>query len=187
MKYALSMAGALAGALLIAPVLAGDDAEEANLALYAIERSGMTVSKALEVAEQSVQAVPYEYELEEDDGELFHEFKLMDLDNNTRHELRIAVRDGSVSRQQEAVSCSVVCKDDDVKAARALSESGYSMRRAIGDAAGGERELLEEAEVEMEQGVRYFKLEFIGPDGERDLLIDIDTGQPIPSLTGLGR
>jgi hypothetical protein len=31
--------------------------------------------------------------------------------------------------------------------------------------------------------VRYIKLEWVGPDGERDQLIDIDSGQTIPSLS----
>lgn len=187
MKYILSAAGLLAGILVIAPAISGDDLEEAALALYAMDRSGVTTTRALDIAEQTVNALAYEYELEEDDGALFHEFKLMDLDGNTRHELRIAVADGSVSQQQESVSCSVICKDDDVKAARALDESGYSLRQALEAAASGERELLEEAEVELEHGVRYFKLEFIGPKGERDVLLDIDSGQVIPSLTSNGR
>ncbi|WP_157976706.1 PepSY domain-containing protein [Parahaliea mediterranea] len=178
--------GALAAAIVAAPLLAGSDPEEAAVALYAIERSGVTLDKALAQAEQAVPGIAYEYELEDDDGQLFHEIKVMDLEGEVRHKLRIAVADGSLSQKQEPRSCAVVCRDDEVLAARALQDAGYSLRRAIAEGGAGTKQLLEEAEVELERGVRYFKLEWVGPEGERDQLIDIDNGQTIPSLTSPG-
>ena len=68
-------------------------------------------------------------------------------------------------------------------AARALKESGYSLGKALADNPSTGQQLLEEAEVELKRGVRYIKLEWVGPDGERDQLIDIDSGQTIPSLS----
>lgn len=173
--------GLLTGALLAAPLLAGDR-EEAAVALYAIERSGITATQALEMASKAVGGVAYEYELDDDDGALFHEIELMDLEQQIKYKVKIAVADGAISQKQEKAECGLVCKDDDVKAARALQEAGYSLGQAL-ERSPGDRELLEEMEVELKSGVRYIKLEFVGPEGERDLLIDIDSGQPIPSLT----
>lgn len=182
MKKTLGTIGLLTGALLTAPLFAGDDREEAAVALYAIERSGITISRALELAQQAVGGIAYEYELDDDDGALFHEIELMDLEQQIKYKVKVAVADGAVSQKQEQAECGLVCKDDDVRAARALRDAGYSLGRAL-ESAAGDGELLEEAELELKNGVRYFKLEFVGPGGERDLLIDIDSGQPIPSLT----
>jgi uncharacterized membrane protein YkoI len=178
----------LTTAIVAVPLLAiaGSDLEEAAVALYAIERSGVTVEKALTQAEAAVQGIVYDYELEDDDGQLYHEIKIMDLDAETRHKLRIAVADGALEQEKEQRRCSMVCRDDEVLAARALKESGYSLRKAITDSKGAGQQLLEEAEVELERGVRYFKLEWVGPQGERDHLIDIDSGQTIPTLTSSG-
>ncbi|HAN69591.1 MAG TPA: hypothetical protein DD808_15680 [Halieaceae bacterium] len=173
----------LAGAAVAAPLLAGSDHEEVAVALYAIGRTGITVEKALAQAESAVPGIAYEYELEDDDDQLYHEFKIMDLANETRHKLRIAVKDGALEKEQEARNCGVVCRDDDVLAARALKESGYSLGKALADNPSTGQQLLEEAEVELKRGVRYIKLEWVGPDGERDQLIDIDSGQTIPSLS----
>lgn len=182
MQKTLGTVGLLTGALLAAPLLAGDR-EEAAVALYAIERSGITAARALELAEQAVGGTAYEYELDDDDGALYHEVDLMDLERQVKHELKIAVSDGAITREEEKVDCGLVCKDDDVRAAQALQDAGYSLRQAVESHAGGDKELLEEIEVELKSGVRYIKLESIGPGGEKDLLIDIDSGQPIPSLT----
>lgn len=176
----------LAAAVVATPLLAGSDLEEAAVALFAIGRSGVTVDKALAQAEAAVPGIAYEYELEDDDGALFHEIKIMDLANETRHKIRIAVAGGALEDEQETRSCSVVCRDDEVLAARALKESGYSLRKALADNAPAEQQLLEEAEVELKRGVRYIKLEWVGPDGERDQLIDIDSGQTIPALVSSG-
>lgn len=178
----------LAASIVAAPLLAiaGSDLEEAAVALFAINRSGITVENALAQAEAAVGGIAYEYELDDDDGQLYHEIKIMDLDAELRHKLRIAVADGSLSQESEKRRCKIVCRDDDVLAARALKESGYSLAKAIAGSKVGERQLLEEAEVELERGVRYFKLEWVGPQGERDHLIDIDSGQTIPTLTSTG-
>ncbi len=176
----------LTAAVAAAPLLAGSDREEAAVALYAIERSGLTVSKALDQAQKAVSGLAYEYELEDEDGQLYHEIKIMNFDTETRHKLRISVSDGTLTDEQEKRSCGVVCRDDEVLAARALKESGYSLSQALADGAPGSRQLLEEAEVELERGVRYIKLEWVGADGKRDTLIDIDSGQVIPSLTNPG-
>ncbi len=177
----------LAAAVVATPLLAGSsDVEEAAVALFAIDRSGITVEKALDQAEAAVDGIAYEYELDDDDGQLYHEFKIMDLETQTRHKLRIAVADGVLGSKQEKRSCGVVCRDDDVLAARALKESGYSLRKAITGSSAGQQQLLEEAEVELERGVRYIKLEWVGPNGERDQLIDIDSGQVIPMFNSSG-
>lgn len=176
----------LAAAVVATPLLAGSDLEEASVALYAIERSGITVDKALAQAESAVTGVIYEYELEDEDGLLYHEIKIMDLAAKVRHKVRIAVADGGLSKEQEKRTCGVVCRDDEVLAARALEESGYSLRKALADSAVGAQQLLEEAEVELERGVRYIKLEWISAEGERDQLIDIDSGQTIPTLSSPG-
>lgn len=183
MKFKLGMTSLLAGAVLVGPVLAGNDREEAAVALYAISQSGVTATRALELAKQAVTGVVYEYELEDDDGELFHEIELINLETETKYKVKVAVRDGGLTQKSEQYSCSLVCRDDDVKAVRALTEAGFTLEAALAKAALGPEQLLEEAELEVERGVRYFKLETVGPDGERDLLIDIDKGQAIPSLT----
>lgn len=177
---------ALLAGMLVSPAFGDDDREEAALALYAMNQSGITVLKALDIAEQAADGIVHEYELDEDDGALYHEFKLVDLQGSTKIKLRVAVRDGAVTRRGKAYSCALSCNDDDVQAAKVLSETGFNLRHALEQFGQAPNVLLDEAKVELRHGVRYLKLETVGPEGERDRLVDIDTGQLIPSLTRAG-
>ncbi|QIB64278.1 PepSY domain-containing protein [Kineobactrum salinum] len=167
------------------PFLFADDLEEAAVALYAINKSGIDISRALDIAEQKIAGVVYEYELDEHDELLVHEFEIADFEAEKKYKIKIAVNDGSVVEQSdEKMKCGkLVCKDDDGKSARALQASEYSLRKALTQLELPPRQLLLEAELEFERGVRYMKLEVVGPDGERDILVDIATGQIIPSLS----
>lgn len=172
-------------AMVFTPILLADDLEEAAVALYAINQSGIDINRALETAEQAVPGVVYEYELDEHDERLVHEFEIADFAAQKKYKVRVAVSDGSVIQQSDKkMKCGkLVCKDDDGKAARALEASGYSLRQALTQLELPPQQLLLEAELEFERGVRYMKLEVVGPEGERDILVDIATGQIIPSLT----
>lgn len=183
MKFHIAMATLVTSAALIAPVFADNDREEAAVAMHVINQSGFTAVRALDAAQQAVTGVAYEYELEDEKGELFHEINLINLDTKTNYKVKVSARDGTLTRKETQYSCVWGCDDDDVKAAQALTESGFTLTQAIEEAALGANELLVEAEVEMELGVRYIKLETLGPQGERDRLIDIDNGQLIPALT----
>lgn len=172
-------------AAVFAPFLIADDMEETAVALYAIGKSGVTALKALDIVEQTITGVVFEYELEDADDQLFHEFEVADFDAQRKYKVLVSVSDGSVvDVSDKKLKCgSLSCKDKDGQAARALAASGYSLRQAISGLELAPQELLEEAELEFERGVRYLKLEVMGPDGERDILIDIASGQIIPTLT----
>jgi uncharacterized membrane protein YkoI len=172
-------------AAVFTPFLLADDREEAAVALYAIGQSGVTVLTALDIVEQSVTGIVYEYELDDKDDQLFHEFEVADFDAEKKYKVLVSVRDGSIADiSDKKLKCgSLSCKDDDGQAARALAASGYSLRQALTQLELSPQELVEEVELEFERGVRYLKLEVIGPDGERDILIDIASGQIIPTLT----
>lgn len=183
MKFPLAMTTLIASAALAAPVFADMDREEAAVAKHVIEQSGFTAIHALEAAQQAVKGVAYEYELDDDKDELVHEIKLINLDNKSSYKVKVSAHDGALTQKEEKYSCLVLCDDDDIEEAQALSESGITLSDAIDKAALGADELLLEAEVEMELGVRYIKLETLGPEGEKDRLIDMDSGQTIPTLT----
>lgn len=167
------------------PFLLADDMEEAAVALYAINKSGIDINRALAIAEQRIAGVVYEYELDEHDDLLVHEFKIADFEAAKKYKIKVAVSDGSVVEQSdEKMKCGkLVCKDDDGKSARALQASEYSLSKALSQLELSAQHLVLEAELEFERGVRYMKLEVVGPDGERDILVDIATGQIIPSLS----
>lgn len=183
MKLPIAMATLIASATLAAPVFADMDREEAAISLHVMSQSGITAVSALQAAQQAVPGVAYEYELEDNKGELFHEIKLINLDTKTSYKVKVSARDGALTHKEQQYSCLMLCDDDDVKEAQALSESGLTLSDAIGKAGLAANELLTEAEVDMELGVRYIKLETMGPDGEKDRLIDLDSGQLIPTLT----
>jgi len=183
MKLPIVMATLVTSAALAAPVLADIDREEAAISLHLMKQSGVTATHALQAAQQAVTAVAYEYELEEAKGELFHEIKLINLDTKTSYKVKVSARDGRLTQKEEQYSCSILCDDDDVNEAQALTDSGLTLSAAIASAGLAANELLTEAELEMELGVRYIKLETMGPEGEKDRLIDIENGQLIPTLT----
>lgn len=183
---------ALISSYLLIPVLglsalnsyADDDQEEAALARFAIEQSGITAQLALARIDKNYPGIIYKYELDVDDGRLVHEVKVLNLEEERKYKIKIDVKTGEVVSEQNKLVWSWFSEDEDIKAAKYLQKSAFTLAAALivlkKASIIDEGELFYDAELEVDQGMYYFELKTYGPDGEKKWLIDIDSQQMIP-------
>jgi len=163
---------------------ADDDQREADLVRHAISLSGVTVGKALKMVEAQLAGIVYKYELEEADQGPVHEFDLVDLERERKIKAMVDIKSGQLLSTEEAYDFGwFVKEDEDVVAARELQASGFSLAEALGALAPQNDQVLLEAELEYKHGIRYFEFELMGPDGELEWLVDVNTQQLIPTLS----
>jgi uncharacterized membrane protein YkoI len=184
MKYHITIFSSLISLMVGSAVLAGNDQEELDLGLYAIGQSGLSVSKALAQVEAEVPGIVYEYELDEGEDGLVHEFDLVDLKRERKIKASVNIETGELTVEEERYDFGWFVKDDeDAVTALALQEAQFSLGEAIAVQPLMDGQLLLEIELEEKQGLRYFEFEALAADGEIEWLIDIQGKQIIPTLT----
>jgi uncharacterized membrane protein YkoI len=184
MKYHITIFSSLISLMVGSAVLAGNDQEELDLGLYAIGQSGLSVSKALAQVEAEVPGIVYEYELDEGEDGLVHEFDVVDLKRERKIKASVNIETGELTVEEERYDFGWFVKDDeDAVTALALQDAQFSLGEAIAVQPLMDGQLLLEIELEEKQGLRYFEFEALAADGEIEWLIDIQGKQIIPTLT----
>jgi uncharacterized membrane protein YkoI len=184
MKYHITIFSSLISLMVGSVVLAGNDQEELDLGLYAIGQSGLSVSKALAQVEAEVPGIVYEYELDEGEDGLVHEFDVVDLKRERKIKASVNIETGELTVEEERYDFGWFVKDDeDAVTALALQDAQFSLGEAIAVQPLMDGQLLLEIELEEKQGLRYFEFEALAADGEIEWLIDIQGKQIIPTLT----
>lgn len=173
------LALALASSL---PATAGVDEDEAALARMIITTSGITARVAIDRALAEYPGVVYEYELEEDDDRFVHEVEIANLENNRTHKIKIDAESGETVSVESSRASSWFNGNDDVKAAHAISKSTLSLIGAVEKTAVGEDDILLEVEFKQKQGISFFKVEYMGDLGEKEILVDVETRDIIPNF-----
>lgn len=161
---------------------AGYDKSEIKSIIGIVGNSGITASQAITQVQSNYQGTVYDYELEDEDGMLFHEFKLIDVEEDVKRKIIISVHDGKVVSEESESLYSWFREDDDVTAVKKLSQNQYSILEAIEQIGLLSDDLLLDVELEDKQGVVYFEIEFFKSeeDEERELLVDSKTKSIIP-------
>lgn len=156
------------------------DKSEIDAILEIVNASGMPATQAMKKVMSDYQGHLVDYELEDEDGVLFHELKLIDLDEDVERKVVISVHDGNVVSEKTEKLWSWFSEDDDVKAVKKLVANQYSMLDAIEKLELAREDLLLDIELEDKQGVVYFEIEVFSGDEERELLVDSKTKSIIP-------
>ncbi|ALS97583.1 PepSY domain-containing protein [Lacimicrobium alkaliphilum] len=156
------------------------DKSEVGAILEIVNGSGMSATQAMRKAMSKYQGHLVDYELEDEDGLLFHEIKLIDLDEDTERKVVISVHDGNVVSEKKEKLWSWFKEDDDIKALKKLVANQYSMLEAIEKLGLATDDLLLDIELEDKQGVVYFEIEVFSGGEERELLVDSKTKSIIP-------
>ncbi|WP_101757912.1 PepSY domain-containing protein [Oceanicoccus sp. KOV_DT_Chl] len=165
---------------------AGDDHEEAALARFAIEQSGIDAQAAIAKVSKDYPGLIYQYELDDEDDRLVHEVKVINLDDKRKYKVKIDVKTGEVVSEEKKIVWSWFKEDEDITMAKYLQASNFTLIAALEllEKSGmvEASALLQEAELENNQGVYYFELETYGAGGEKKWFIDIDSQRMIPVL-----
>lgn len=161
---------------------AGYDKSEVQSILEIVGNAGITASQAIRKAESGYPGIVYDYELEDEDGILFHEIKLIDVEEDVKRKVIISVHDGKVVSEESESLYSWFKEDDSVTAVKKLVKNQYSILEAIEQVGLLSDDLLLDVELEDKQGVVYFEVEFFkaGDDEEQELLVDTKTKSIIP-------
>lgn len=167
---------------LVQPAFAGVDEDEVPFARLVMEKSGVTASVAIETALGKYPGIVYEYELEEDDDRFVHEIEVADLESKRTHKIAIDAQSGEIVEVKSSRASSWFNESDDVKAARVINEHRLPLLGALEKATSGKNDFLTEIEFEHKQGINFFKIELVDSNGEKDVLVDIESQDIIPSF-----
>lgn len=167
---------------LVQPAYAGIDEDEVSLARMVIGKSGITASVAIERALGEYPGIVYEYELEEDDDRFVHEIEVANLESKRTHKIAIDAQSGEIVEVKSSRASSWFSESDDVKAARLISKYELPLLGAVAKATSGNSDFLTEVEFKHKQGISFFKIELVGAGGEKDVLVDIESQDIIPSF-----
>lgn len=175
-----------AGLLSAAIAKAGDDSEDAALARFAIAQSGIDAQAAMAKVSKSYPGLIYQYALDDEDGRLIHEVKVINLDKKRKYNVKIDVKTGEVVSKKKKIVWSWFKENKDLTTAKYLQASTFSVAKALAllEALGltDTQTLLQEVELENNQGIYYFELQAYDADGEQKWFIDIDSKKMIPVL-----
>lgn len=181
MKYcSRSISLMLLGLLTSQLCWAGMDNKELSIARKVMKDSGVSAIASIQKVQQHYPGVVYDYELDDDDDNYFHEIKLIDLDKDVKRKIVVSAQNGTIVKEEEENLYSWFIEDDSVKAVKKLQEQQYSMLAAMELINPQEGELVVDVELEYKQGVVYFELETYGSQGEQEVLVDAKTRSVIP-------
>jgi uncharacterized membrane protein YkoI len=165
---------------------ADDGQEEAVLALFAIKQSGIDAYTAIAQVSAGYPGVIYQYELDDEDNRLVHEIKVINITEKRKYKVKIDVKTGEVVSEEKKIVWSWFKEDADITMAKYLQTSTFSLTEALALLENSDMAdnmvLLQEAELENNQGIYYFELETYGAGGEKKWFIDVDSQKMIPVL-----
>lgn len=160
--------------------------EDAALARFAIEQSGINARTAIANVSKNYSGIIYQYELDDEGLRLVHEVKVINLEDKRKYKIKIDVKTGEVISEETKFVWSWFSEDEDITMAKRLQASMFSLTAALDlledlgrvDASA----LLRQAELENNQGIFYFEIKRYEADVEKKWFIDIDSQKLIPVL-----
>jgi uncharacterized membrane protein YkoI len=161
--------------------LADDD--DAAIAQLIMKKSGITSMVALEKVKMKYPAgIIYNYELEDDDDQFFHEIKFVNLADNQKYEINVDAKTGEIVNAKSTSATSIFNFGGKLADAETISKSGFQMSDAIKKINLEENMVITDIEFDEEHGVQFFEIEAYGPQGKRKWLIDLENKSLIPTL-----
>lgn len=163
---------------------ADDDYAESVYAHNLIKQTGINAEKAIDIASKYVGGTVYEYELDNDDGHLFHEIKLINLENNEKYEISIDAQTGMISKEAKTYIRNWAKNNKDRLSAQAIQSSGFEVKDAISKVHAGNDLLVMDVEYKNIQGAHFFEIETFDNNGEKEWLLDINQKSIVPGPRG---
>jgi uncharacterized membrane protein YkoI len=161
-----------------------DDREELALTRYVIESSGITFKKAYNIVSEKFEGIIHSYELEDEDDRLVHEFKIINIEEKRHLKVEMDAKTGEISVDKKKLKWRLFGKDEDFETVKLLTSEGMSLIEAVEiiyqqfpqDA----KFILDEIDLELDQGVLYFEVETEDMEGDKQWLVDTATKSLIP-------
>ncbi|MCH9692609.1 MAG: PepSY domain-containing protein [Gammaproteobacteria bacterium] len=164
---------------------ADDDYAESAYARHLIKQTGINAEKAIDIALEHVVGTVYEYELDDDDdGHLFHEIKLINLESNEKYKISINVQTGMISKEAKTHILNWAKNNKNRLGVQAIQNSGFEVKDAISKVHAGNDLLVMDVEYKNIQGAHFFEIETSDNNGEKEWLLDISQKSIISGSRG---
>ncbi len=163
------------------PENGGRQAQGMAITRLAIEKSGVTSDKAIDIAKSTFNGTIYSYELDAKRTKLVYNIKLANPAKKESYQVVIDASDGMVLKES-------IMRGEDPKSARrfaavdALKKAGFTVKDAIAKVNPKGELLVTEVDFRGRQGINFLEVEAVNESGRQKMLVDIDTKSVIPGL-----
>ena len=154
--------------------LAGQDDVLLRLA---IENAKIKPEQAIQKVVDQYPGNLSEFEIDDEDGAMIYEFKVIDHKKGVELELMMDAETGRTWLDDKDTIPSNILK---LKKYQLLMNSGVTLQKAVDEARKLVQGLLINVELEQEKGIVFFEIEFLTEKGERKVIVDLQSGKPIP-------
>ncbi len=170
---------ALISALTLASATYGSSALAVNkdnhkLAAHIINESGMTASKVLDKIEERYTGVVYAYELEEENDRFFHQVKLIDPETAYKTTLKIDIKTGAVAERSSPLNSYNELTEKQIMLEE-ITQTNMSVREVLHEVELSTNLVMTEVDFERDNGVSYFEIEAVGPAGEKEWSVNLES------------
>ncbi len=180
MKHNLLAACLLGPALLLSAGASADMNESAAVAELIEQHQQQGPKQILEQVSEQYAGVITNFELDDDNGQLIYKVEVIDLNNNTKHNLIFdAHSKAQISAKQIAIT-GWFNDNNNIKAVEQIQENGFSIIKALEVVQAQHPGFLVEADLDNKKGINLFEIELATPAGKQNWLVDISTQDLIP-------
>ncbi|MDN2480634.1 hypothetical protein [Vibrio agarivorans] len=175
--------GLIATAISFSGITMADD--DMSINLMALNSSNTTVATLAPAVRKDYSGVVTEVELDDyKDQQVVYEFKMVDLDADSKYKLSYSVSDQSLVKEKSDSLSTFGFSDldtDDRVAIERVIESGFDILSVIPELESKYSAKLIEAELEEKNGIVYYEVKLASTElGKQKLLINVDNGEEIP-------
>lgn len=148
----------------------------------AVENARISPDEAIALVTKHYPGTLKEFRVEDDEDELIYEINLIDPDAKEEIELEVSAQSGKIVREdRDALNSWFSFRNiSGKKKYQYLLQNKITLQSAIAEAQKIEPGVLIEAELEQEKGVVFFEIKMITDKGKRKVIVDLDSGKPIP-------
>lgn len=115
--------------------------------------------------------------IDDEDGKMVYEFGIIDPEDSVELEVIMDADSGKVWLDEKDALTSKTLKG---KKYQLLMNSGMTLEKAVEEAKKVVPGQLLEAELVQEKGIVFFEIELLTDEGDRKVIVDLQSGKPIP-------
>ncbi|MGK0291412.1 MAG: hypothetical protein ACI86H_002880, partial [bacterium] len=156
--------------------------KELLVAQLAINRSGVTLFKAIEIVKSKYSGVVYEYELDDEGNTFVHEIEIINLAKKLRYDVKVDVKTGKIIETKSKSINSWFGKSKRQKRVATILKAKFNLLAVLQKIKLPKNEIIKEIEFEEHQGIQFFEIKTYSSQGKKRWLVDITGKTIIPTL-----
>ncbi len=171
----------LTAVLFASSVQAHDQNDEFHVAALIVKKTGITYMSAIEEARKAhPNGVVINYELESHDDEVFHEVKLVEVEEQRKYRIKVDAKTGKLLSESSESATSWFGRNRHLEIATYMKKAGFRIEDAIQALQVTNNMHIKEVEIEGKNGIRYAEVTALVDTGKQSWMVEIDSRQVIP-------